>query len=52
MYHVDGAQKQGFVRSLPDAFGTLGCGSYFHFFYDVLDNAIVLVEEVLLYVLV
>ena len=52
MHHVDGAQKQGFVRGLPDAFGTLGRGRYFHLFYDVLDNAIAWVEEVLLYVLV
>ena len=32
MHHVDGAQKQGFVRGLTDAFSTLGCGRYFHFY--------------------
>ena len=51
MHHVDGAQKQGFVRGLPDAFGTLGRAIFSLFFYDVLDNAILLVE-VFFYVLV
>ena len=52
MHHVDGAQKQVFFPRLTRRIWYPGTWEVFSFFYDVLDNAIVFVEEVLLYVLI